>query len=216
VSDIFTEVDEEVRREQLKRLWDNYGNYAIALMILVVLGVGGYRGWEWWQTKKAAEAGAIYDSASELAEQGKLAEAETAFAKVVAEGTPGYRALARLRAAAAVAERDRAAAVAAYDAIASDSSVDRTLQELAGVRAGLLLVDSASLGDMTKRLDPLAQAGGAFRHTARELLALSALRANDPTAAKKWIDMALGDADLPQGIRSRLDMLTTLAEEAKS
>jgi hypothetical protein len=216
VSDIFTEVDEEVRREQLKKLWDKYGNYAIALIVLIVLGVGGYRGWDWYQTKKAAEAGAVYDNASDLADQGKLAEAETAFAKVVAEGTPGYRALARLRAAAAMAERDRAAAVAAYDAIASDSSVDRTLQELAGVRAGLLLVDSASPGDLTKRLEPLAQAGGAFRHTARELLALSALRANDTATAKKWIDLALGDADLPQGIRSRLDMLTTLVEEAKS
>ena len=38
VSDIFHEVDEEVRREQLKKLWDRYGIYLIALAVLVVVG----------------------------------------------------------------------------------------------------------------------------------------------------------------------------------
>jgi hypothetical protein len=216
VSDIFTEVDEEVRREQFRKLWERYGSFAIAAAVLIVLGVGGWRGYEWWEAKKAAEAGAAYDAASELVEQGKLPEAEAAFAKVANEGSAGYRALARLRAAAALGERDRAAAVAAYDAVANDGSAGKLLQDLAAIRAALLLVDSAPLADMVKRLEPLAQPGAAFRHTARELLALSALRANDNAAAKKWIDMALGDAETPQGIRARLDMLTTLAEGAKS
>ncbi len=34
MSDIFTEVDEEVRREQLKKLWERYGNYAVAAAVL--------------------------------------------------------------------------------------------------------------------------------------------------------------------------------------
>ena len=90
------------------------------------------------------------------------------------------------------------------------------MQELAAVRAAMLLVDSAPLADVTARLEPLAQPGGAFRHSARELLALAALRANDAAAAKKWIDMVLGDADTPQGVRARIDVLATLAEGAKS
>jgi hypothetical protein len=216
VSDIFSEVDEAIRKEQFQKLWARYGWIAIAAAVVVVLGVGGWRGYDWWETKKAAEAGAAYDVASEFIEQGKLTEAEAAFGKVASEGTSGYRVLARLRAAAALGERDRAAAVAAFDAIAKDSSVNKVLQELAAIRAALLLVDSAPLPEMTQRLEPLAQAGGAFRHTARELLALAAMRANDSAAAKKWIDMVLADADTPQGIRTRIDMLTTLTEGAKS
>jgi len=216
VSDIFTEVDEEVRREQLKKLWDKYGNYAVAAAVLLVLAIGGWRGWEYMEAKKAAEAGAAYDAAADFAEQGKLPDAEAAFGKLATEGTPGYRVLARMRAAAALAERDRAAAIAGYDAIAKDSSVAKLMQELAAVRAAMLLVDSAPLADVTARLEPLAQPGGAFRHSARELLALAALRANDAAAAKKWIDMVLGDADTPQGVRARIDVLATLAEGAKS
>ena len=48
MSDIFREVDEEVRREQLKKLWDRYGNFVIAALILVVVGVAAWRGYAWW------------------------------------------------------------------------------------------------------------------------------------------------------------------------
>jgi len=215
VSDIFTEVDEEIRREQLRKLWDRYGGLAVAAAIVLVLAIGGWRGWQWWEAKKAAEAGSAYDAAAALVEQGKLSEAEAAFGKVASEGTAGYRVLARLRDAALLGERDRAAAVAAYDAIAKDSSVDPLLQELASLRAALLLVDSAPLAEITQRLEPMAAAGKTFRHTARELLAVAAVRASDNAAAKRWIDTALSDAETPQGIRARLDVLATLTEGPK-
>lgn len=210
MSDIFTEVDEEVRREQLKKLWDRYGNLAIAVAVLAVIAVGGWRGYQYYEAKQAAAAGAQFDAAADLADQGKTADAEAAFGKIAAEGTPGYRTLARLRLAAATAERDPKAAVVAYDAIANDASAGKVFQEFAGVRAGMLLVDSAPLADITKRLEPLAQVGGAFRHSARELLALAAVHANDSTAAKKWFDMILVDGETPDNMRKRIDMLMTL------
>jgi len=214
VSDIFHEVDEEVRREQFKKLWDRYGILLVIAAVLIVAGVGGWRGYQWWQAKQAVEASVAYDAASELVDQGKAAEAEAAFAKLATDGTPGYRILARLRAAAA--EKNPEAAVAAYDAIAQDSSVNQTLRELASIRAALLLTDTASLSDMTKRLEPLTVPGSAFRHTARELLALTSIKAGDPATAKKWIDMLLADADTPQGTRTRVDVLMTLNESGKS
>ena len=97
MADIFNEVDEEVRRERLQKLWDRYGIYVIALAVLIVAGIGAWRGYEWWQAKKAAAAGAAFESALSLSEAGKHAEAEAAFAKVAAEAPAGYRTLARLR-----------------------------------------------------------------------------------------------------------------------
>ena len=46
VSDIFDEVDEEVRREQFKKLWDRYGTLFVALAVLIVVAVGGWRGYQ--------------------------------------------------------------------------------------------------------------------------------------------------------------------------
>ena len=210
MSDIFNEVDEEVRRERLQALWKRYGNLVLAILILAVAAVGGWRGYQYWEAKKSAAAGAAYDAAVALDEDGKGADAEAAFSSIANEGTQGYRTLARLRLAATMAQRDPKAAVAAYDGIAADASIGKVFQDLAGVRAGMLLVDSATLPALTKRLEPLAQAGGAFRHTARELLALAAVRAGDKAAAKKWFDMVLSDAETPQGVRSRIDTLMTL------
>jgi hypothetical protein len=211
MSDIFQEVDEAVRREQLQKLWKRYGNLVIAAAVLVVLAVGAWRGYQWWEAKQAAQAGAAFDAATELAEQGKTADAEGAFARLAKDGTAAYRILARLREAAVLGEYNPKAAVAAYDAIASDGAVPRVFQELAGIRAGLLLVDSASLSELTQRLEPLAQPDGTFRHSAREILALAAFKAGDKVAGKKWFDMIANDTDTPQSLRGRIDVLMALS-----
>ena len=217
MADIFHEVDEEVRRDQLKRLWERYSIVLIAVAVLIVGGIGAWRGYEYFEAKKAAEAGAQFEAAVTLSEQGKQAEAEQAFAKVATDAPQGYRVLARFRAAAALAETKTAEAVKAYDVIAADGSLGMLWQDLAAVRAGMLLVDSAALADMTQRLTPLTEPTRAFRHTARELLALSAWRAHDLTAAKRYIDMVVGDAESPPGTRTRIDVLAALlAADGKS
>ena len=217
VADIFHEVDEEVRREQLKKLWDRYSIYLIALAVLIVAGIAGWRGYEYWVAKRAAAAGAAFEAAITLNEQAKYAEAEAAFAKVAADAPEGYRVLARMRAAGALTQIKPADAIKAYDELAADTSLGTTWQDLAAVRAGMLLVDTASLADMRKRLDPLAEPTRSFRHTARELLALSAWRNHDLAAAKRYLDMIATDAESPVGTRARADVLSGLiAAEGKS
>jgi len=217
VADIFNEVDEEVRREQLKKLWDRYSIYIVALAILIVAGIGAWRGYEYWVAKKVAAAGAAFESAVTLSEQGKHAEAEAAFAKVVTEAPDGYRVLARFRAAAELAQVKPADAVKAYDDLAADGALGATWQDLAAVRAGLLLVDRAPLADISRRLDPLAEPSRTYRHTARELLALSAWRNHDLAATRRYIDMIATDAETPPGTRARIDVLSALiAADSKS
>lgn len=210
MADIFHEVDEEVRREQLKRLWERYSLLIVAIAILIVAGIGAWRGYEYWITKRAAAAGAQFEAAVTLSEQGKHAEAETVFAKAAAEAPDGYRVLARLRAAAEAAQLKPADAVKDYDALAADGTLGAIWQDLAAVRAGMLLVDSAPFADMKKRLDPLTEPGRIYRHSARELLALSAWRNNDATAAKHYLDMIANDAETPPGTRTRADVLSAL------
>ena len=210
MSELFDEVDEEVRREQLKKLWDKYSLYIIAVAILIVAGVGGWRGYQYLEAKKAAEAGDAFNKAIELSEQNKHSEAETAFANLVAKGPYGYRLLSRFRLAAEVEKRDPKAAVQMFDELAADRSIGAEQQELARIRAGGILVDTASYADMKQRLEADTAPGATFHHVARELLALSAVRANDSTAARQWLDMMSADADTPPSVRSRAEALQAL------
>ena len=210
MSELFDEVDEEVRRDQLKKLWDQYSIYIIALALLIIAGVGGWRGYQYLEAKKAAEAGAAFDKATELAEQNKHAEAEAAFADLATKAPYGYRMLARLRTAAEVAARDKPAAAKMFDDIAADSSVGAAERDIARIRAAQLLLDTTTYPNMVQRLQPATAPDATFRHTARELLALSAWRANDATATRQWLDMIANDGDTPPGLRSRAEALQAL------
>jgi hypothetical protein len=210
VSELFDEVDEEVRREQLKKLWEKYSLFIVGAALLVIAAVGGWRGYEYLEAKKAAEAGDAFNKAVELSEQNKHAEAQAAFADLAAKAPSGYRMLARIRAAAEEADRDPKAAAKMFDDIAADRSIGTEEQALARVRAAGLLLDSASYGDILQRLQPDTAPDATFRHAARELLALSAYRANDATAARKWLDMIEADNETPPSLRSRAEALQAL------
>ncbi|MGJ4889540.1 tetratricopeptide repeat protein [Bradyrhizobium sp. HKCCYLS3077] len=210
MSEFIDEVDEEVRREQLKKLWDRYSIYIIAVAVLIIAGVGGWRGYQYVEGQKAAEAGSAFNKAIELSEQNKHAEAEKAFADVAATAPSGYRMLARFHQAAEAAVRDKAAAVKLYDDLAADRSIGAEQQSMARLRAAGLLVDTAPYGDLKPRLEGDTVAGAPFRHAARELLALSAWKANDAAAARQWLDMISLDAETPPGLRSRAEALQAL------
>jgi hypothetical protein len=211
LSDIFREVDEEIRREQLKKLWDRYQTLVIGAALAVILGVGGWRGYEWWEMRRAAEFGAAFESAVTLAASGKHEEAAADFAKIAQAGTPAYRNLALLRGAMEVAERDPKAGAAAYEQVAANRDVEPLLRELATLRAAAIHIDQGRYETVRKLLQPMAEPGGNFRHTARELLALSAWRANDSAALKRWIDTIVRDPQTPLAMRNRVNVLAALS-----
>jgi hypothetical protein len=214
VTELFNEVDEEVRREQLKKLWDRYSIYIVAAAILVVAAVGGWRGYEYLEAQKAAEASAAFDAAIELADQNKSTEAEAAFDKVATTAPSGYRMLARLRAAGEVAARDPKAGAKLYDDLAADRSIGAEQQDLARIRSAGLLLDTDTYPNILQRLEAAAKPEATFRHTARELLALSAWRANDTTAARQWLDMIANDGETPSAMRQRAESLQALLPPA--
>jgi hypothetical protein len=210
VSEIFDEVQEEVRREQLKKLWERYATLIVIVAFLIVGGVGGWRAYLYWEGKRAQEAGTQFEAAATLADQQKGVEAEAAFLKIAKEAPQGYRMLARFRAAAELATRDVPGAVKLYDEIAADRNVAQAEQDLAALRAANLLVDTAPYADIKARLEPLTGPNRTYRHSARELLAVSAWRNKDMTVARQWIDTINTDVLSPQTLRSRMEALQAL------
>jgi hypothetical protein len=210
VSELFDEVDEDVRRDQLKKLWDQYSIYIVAGALLIIAAVGGWRGYQYLEAKKAAEAGVAFDKAVELSDANKHSEAEAAFTDLAAKAPSGYRMLARMRAAVELATRDPAAAAKLFDDISADRSVGAPERDLAKVRAAALLLERSSYPSMLQRLEPATAPGATFRHTARELLALSAWRTGDMTAARQWLDLIANDGETPPSLRSRAEALQAL------
>lgn len=214
MSDIFREVDDEVRRAQAEVIWKKYGVFIMAAAILLVVGVAGWRIWEWRRDTAAAEAGASYETAVRLAADGKSAEAEAAFGAIASGSNDGYAALARIRVAGERAKRDPVGAMSAFETLAADATLDPALRDLARVRAAAIMVDSAPYAEIASRLEPLTAPGGAWRFTALELLAAAALKAGDAAKAAQHLDAIIVDPAAPQAMRQRAELLIGLARSA--
>lgn len=215
MADIFNEVDEELRRERAMKFWSRYQNWIIGLALLVVIAAGGWRFWQYQQRTAAEAAGAKFQAAIKLAGEGKNKEARAAFEEIARNGPPGYAMLAKFRAANRIGESDREAAIKLYDEIAANASTAPLLRDAARLRAGILMVDSGKLDEVKKRLDPLATQSSAYRATAREMLALTAIKAGDYKAASVWLDMIIADARAPQSSRQRAIQLQSLVAAGK-
>jgi hypothetical protein len=214
---ILRELESEVRREQLAKLWDRYGIYALAVAVLIIVGVGGYKWWEARTLAAAAEAGARYQAAMQLAEQGKDAEARQAFESMVRDAPSGYATLARLQLAGEAASAGRTDdAIAAYEGIAADGSVDELLRQYAQLQIAMLKVDTADFTEMQNRLTPLMSEGNAWRHNARELLGLSAFRAGRLEEARQIFLELAADQKTPPSVRERAGLIMGLITSAEA
>lgn len=203
MSDIFREVDEEVRREKAADLWKRYRTPLFITAFLIVAATGAWRYYEDSRVKMAEAANQRFQTAAALARQGKRDEAIAEFDAIANAAPKGYAALARLRAAEERSASDKAKALAALDTIAEDKSVDKLTQEVARLRAALLVLEDGDPAKMELRLGALAASNGPFRFSAQEWLALDALEGGDFDEAARVFDLLVTDRDAPQSMRQR-------------
>ncbi len=209
-NEFLREVNEDYRRDQVLKIWKRYGGVILAVAVIAVASVGGWRYWQHTQLVRAEAASERYDQANKLAQSGKSEEADKELAALETDGTAGYRLLARFRSAAETSKRDRAAAAAEYDKLATDSDLGDGLRDLARLRAALLRLDDGDPTPALTSLQGLAAPTGPFRHTAREMLGLAALKKNDYEGAGRWFEQIAGDDDTPQALRQRIEVYEAL------
>jgi hypothetical protein len=206
MSDIFQEVDEEVRRDKAVEFWTKHQNSLLAVALVIVLATGGYRFWQYRQAQVAQAAGAAFQNALKLDVDGKPDEAKAALAKLQADAPKGYSALSRLVEAGLLAKKDPKAAAEAFDALANDSSLDPLLQANAKLRAALARLDAGEVDAAKPALEALA-ASGPYHETARLTLASLALAAKDYAGAGKRLEEIIGDFQAPQADRRTAETL---------
>ena len=208
-NEFLREVDEDYRRDRILQIWKRYSGVIIALAVLVVAGVAGWRYWQTQQRAAAETASVQFDDANRLAKDGKVAEADKVFDALEAQGPAGYRLLARFRSAAETGKRDAAAGAAEFDKLADDTGLGDGLRDLARLRAALLRLDGSNPDPALANLQGLA-AGTPFRHTAREMLGLAALKKGDYEEAGRWFDQIVADPDTPRNLRERIEVYAAI------
>lgn len=204
VSDIFREVDEDLRQERYAKLWTRFGKYIIGAAVLFVVVAAVVIAWQNVVDSRRQAEGHQFADALRMAREGATEQAATAFDRFAEESGSGYRALARLQAAAALVKAGKAEqAIAEYDRLAVDSSVDPILRGLGALLGAMHAFDTSSDQEMLGRLAPLSLDSSPWRYSARELQALVYNRSGDTDQARTLLRGLADDPEAPNGIRSR-------------
>ena len=205
---LLREVDEELRREQMQKIWERYNGVILGVAALIVLAVGGYKVLQSRRIVATEAAGAEYAAALKLTEASKTDEASKAFETIAQSGSAGYASLARLHLAGALAKSGKTVeAIAAYQALASDSSADSLLKEFAQLQVASLKLGDPDFTEQQNRLTPLTGEDSAFAVMARELLGLSAFKAGKLDEARKYFEPLLLDPKATRAIQERVKIV---------
>jgi hypothetical protein len=210
VSDILREIDEDLRRENLEKLWRKYGIYALGLAVAIVLAIAAYTIWQNYSENYRAERARHYESVLQLIATNDAKAADEL--QALADGSDGYAALARLQSAALKTKAgDVPGAVALYEQMAGDGSVDDRLRQLAVILLALHTADTAPPDELAQRLQPLTAAGNPWRYSALEITAILARRNGDTAKAQEILTSLADDLEAPPNLRQRAtEMLAAL------
>ena len=205
---LLREVEEELRRERLEKIWKQYGTYIIAGAAVIVLGVLGFKFWESHRLAAAQDTGARYEEALLLVNEKKDGSAEKEFEKIAGDGAGGYRSLAQLQLGGSLAKQGKKAdALATYETLANDATADQMLREFAKLQAAGLRLGEADFTEMENRLTPLMADSIPWRYSARELLGLAAYKAGKTTEARTLLTPLFIDQSTPQSISERAQIV---------
>lgn len=209
MSDVFEELNEDIRRDNMTKLWKKYGPWVIGICVLIVAAVGGSAGYESYKKSQAVSASNAYLAYVEaLTVEGD----DSALLKAVEDtGHKGYILLSKIAEADTFAKDENfIEAVKLYDIIAFDASNVQNDRDLANIKAAYLLVDTASLDEMKKRLENINVVENAFRFQAREILGLVAYRTEQYKEAHDIFTSLSANAQTPNNIRNRAEQVLLL------
>lgn len=199
MSDIFREVEEDVRRDRLEKFWKANGGYIVALVVVSLLGLGGYQLWQRHEANQREKDSAAFTAAQKLTDPNAAAKA---FADLAKNAGGGYAALARIEQAnILLSSGKRAEAVAIYmDVAGTDPG---PVGATARLRAGWAQADSASRAQLQTLLQPLLDPSSAWKSLAQEILAYSDYRSGKLLAASGEFNKLAADTTASDALRNR-------------
>lgn len=212
---LMREVDEELRREQFKKLWEQYGTYIVGAALALLIGVAAYKWNESRRTAAADRAGQQFEEALNLVAGGQDADARKILQTISSGSGAAYPVLAQLALAGqAVKAGNNSEAITAYEQAASKAS-DPLIADFARLQSTALKIDSADFTEVKNRLNDLIQDKNPWRYLARELMGVAAIRGGQLDEARSLLAPMSADPRAPAAVRERAGAMMNVVVAAE-
>jgi hypothetical protein len=210
VTDIFQEVEENLREERAKSLWSRSWPWLLGVFVIAVAAVGGWEFWKWRRADTAAKASESYLTALDHASKGETDAALAELDKLIKSGPDGYKTLAfNVRSALLLDKNDVEGARKSLEQ-AAVTGPDEELRALARLRAAYLSADSSPLDQLKLQLAGVSDREDTIGFAARELIAAKAFAVGQTQEARKIYDVLALAPEAPESIRQRAEIARAL------
>ena len=218
MSDIFQEIDEDLRRERLRRAWDRYGIFVLAAALLIIVITAGYRGYDAWNTSRERAAGDLFVAALDDAGDARTATAAETLTAFAEDAPSGYAMLARFRAGTVYAQADQPErAREVFSALVNDSSVASSYRDIARLRLAQIELDLGETEAARQSVAVMAEnPNNSYSASAQELMGLIAYAENDMAGAARWFRTVRDGANVPPGLRARARFMLALITQSST
>lgn len=216
MADVFEEVEEQLRSEQYRALALKIAPWAAGVFALALAIAVGVWFLDSQRTKASSAASQTYAQALEAFEQGRADEAESLWTVVSKSSSKVYSALALQHLGGLkLTTGATAEAVKLFDASAA-AAPNPVIGDAARLKSVYALLDTTSLKDIRKRIDPLLKEDRPYRTQAREALAFAKLGAGDAAGARGDFVVISLVADAQDGARQRAQAAMALIDSGSA
>ena len=199
MSDIFQEIDEDLRQDKVARLWKAYGKYLVALAVFIILVIASYRFIEHKNEKNREQTSELYELASESGRTGDEKAAIELFSDEMFDENIGYSIISKLKKAAlANSNNDLEGTEIVLKEIITNKDIPLYLRDLA--RLKLFASDS---DNNSSQLEVLIKEDGPWKFLALELKGGVQLEGGNLKEARSIFKELTEDANTPNNLRRR-------------
>lgn len=211
VTDAFIqEVNEDVKNDNLKKLWDKYGLFIVLFVVIAVSAAVSFETIKGWRDTKYQTQTENYLLAVQPAEN--YENSLKALEKIAAADNGIYSDLARVQIATLLFEQGKnSEAETMLQTIADNDELNQRIRNLAALKLATYKIDTAPRAEIEALLKPVVAADDSWSPLATDLLAMAAIRDGDTETARSLYTALLENGNISDNFKSRIqDMLSTL------
>ncbi len=208
---LLREVDDAVRTDQYRYIWQKYGLIIVGVVVVALLAFAAYLFFTSRSDGDRERDSEILVQAIDQLEAGNLEQADETAAPLAQDGAGGAQAQAQmLRGGIALEQGDNEEAAEFFEQVAANGDIPDSLRDLAELRAVVAAYDSLEPSEVIRRLTPLAQEGEPYYGSAGEILGMAYLDAGQQENAGKLFARIAEDEDVPETIRGRARQMASV------
>ena len=207
MADIFDEVTEELRQDQIKQIWKKYQKFIFGIILIILLTVGSYQGYVFFKNKKIDENSSLFINALSALEKKDYLEAEKLLLKLGSENQSGYFMLSLFVLADISLKKGNFELMEKYyETIINNKNFDKFYRDLALIN---LTINSKKIGKnkKIKDLQPILSSPSKLQPYAAELEVLYLFGAGKEKIGEEKLDLLLKRSDIKVNQKNRLRVI---------